>query len=99
MSNEQPLDRPATLKRAAKPAPDENIDPVDAAPQQPPAPATPPAATRAPKRREVTFPFSTRVSQPVLDVLDAVTAGSFAPSQRAAIEEAVLNYWGPKVKP
>lgn len=99
MSSNQPLDRPATLKRAPKPAADESVDPVDAPTPAEKKPATAAATPRAPKRREATFPLSTRVVQPVLDTLDSVVAGGHAMSQRAAIEEAIINYWGPKLEP
>lgn len=106
--NEAMKDRPASLtRRAPRPAPDEAIDPVDAAPQlrlQPTVEAsgTPskeevPRKTnttaRPSKRREVTIPLGTRLSVPVMDVLDhAVRTQEI--TIREALEQAIMSRWG-----
>ena len=95
------LDRPASLKRAPKPAPDNTADPIE-----PSVPIIPPKAdaaeysysTPVPKRRlaarrEATVPLSTRVSLEVDSLLQAVKDSGEVASIRAAIEEAVLTHW------
>lgn len=97
-------DRPASLtRRGPKPAPDEAIDPVDAAPQ--PTTPTPvaPAAVIAPqnmntsvrpsKRREVTIPLGTRLSVPVMEVLDQAVLEQGI-TIRDALEQAIMSRWG-----
>lgn len=98
MSNAtQPEDRPATLKRQPKPAADEKKDPVDPTPAVDAAERSQaPTPKRAPKHREPTYPLSSRVVVEVLNTLDEVVTNGRAPSQRAAIEEAILGYWGKK---
>ncbi len=100
-------DRPASLtRRGPKPAPDEAIDPVDAAPQPrtlttPPSfapPAEAPAqnvktTARPSKRREVTIPLGTRLSVPVMDVLDQAVL-DYGITIREALEQAIMSRWG-----
>lgn len=91
-------ERPASLKRPPRPAPDENVDPVDApapAPASPPAaPAEVPAAAPAPRRkREITVPFSTRLSPETLDLIDQATAQT-GQTIRGVVEEAIRARWG-----
>ena len=103
----QDQDRPATLSRRPKPAADETVDPVTYTFQGPAAPATE-AATTAPTavrveehvaavgrrgRREVTFPFSTRLSQDIQEILDAAVAREGI-TVREATEQAIRNKWG-----
>lgn len=99
--NNASQDRPAALKRTPKPAADENVDPVDAQPvvaAKPRSTAAPAAPReRVVKKREVTFPLSTRVVQEVLDTIDIAVSAGLAPSQRAAIEEAIIGYWKDKL--
>lgn len=92
-------DRPATLSRRPKPAADETVDPVTYTSPGPAAPATEAAtalhvaAVGRRGRREVTFPFSTRLSQDVQEVLDAAVAREGI-TVREATEQAIRNKWG-----
>jgi len=98
-------DRPASLKKAPKPAADSSVDPIVVAPDLTPAAASPSAAApaaaspatqpapAAKPRREVTVPLSTRVSAQVIETLDAAVA-SEGITVRAAIEEAIIARWG-----
>ncbi len=102
-------ERPAMLpRRGPQPAADELMDPVDvvkpmaspapAAVQSPaaaPAASAPVAVRGRPKKREVTLPLGNRISTEVFDLLDEAT--EIAGSQRAALEEAITKYWGPKL--
>ena len=106
MSNDK-LERPASLKRAPKPAADDNLDPVDVPPSATPAPAPTPAVAPQPaapttpapaatgRRREVTIQLSSRVAVDVIEILDQVVA-EHGLSQRAAIETAIREHWGKK---
>lgn len=97
-------DRPASLtRRGPKPAPDEAIDPVDAAPQpsaEPPAlpqaktePQNSNTPSRTSKRREVTIPLGTRLSVPVMEVLDQAVLDQGI-TIREALEQAIMFRWG-----
>jgi len=102
-------ERPAMLpRRGPQPAADELMDPVDVVK---PVASTAPAGARPPvaspvasasvaargrsKKREVTLPLGNRINKEVFDLLDEAT--EVAGSQRAALEEAITNYWGPKL--
>lgn len=85
-------ERPATLRRTPRPAPDEAVDPVDTAPPLARTPSPAPAAPQRGRRREITVPFSTRVSPDVIELIDnAAAAGDM--TIRAVIEEAVRSRW------
>lgn len=90
-------DRPAALpaRRRPQPAPDETVDPVDYAPaaQAVAAPAPAAATTRTKRKRELTFPFSTRISQDVQELLDAAVEAE-AITVREAVEQAIRTRWG-----
>jgi hypothetical protein len=95
-------DRPSSLaRRGPRPAPDEAVDPVHFAPVPQPdrtpdtAPAEPSeAAVRPSKRkRELTFPFSTRLSQEVQSILDDAV-DSEGITVREAVEQAIRTRWG-----
>ncbi len=101
-------DRPASLiRRGPKPAPDEAIDPVDAAPQPRAQPATDPTilpqvqaepqnsntTSRPSRRREVTIPLGTRLSVPVMEVLDQAVHDQEI-TIREALEQAIVSRWG-----
>lgn len=90
-------DRPAALpaRRRPQPAPDETVDPVDYAPAaQAVAAPTPVAATaRTKRKREATFPFSTRISQDVQEILDAAVEAEGI-TVREAVEQAIRTRWG-----
>lgn len=97
-------DRPASLtRRGPKPAPDEAIDPVDAAPQpstEPPAlpqaqavPQNSTTPSRPSRRREVTIPLGTRLSVPVMEVLDQAVLDQGI-TIREALEQAIMFRWG-----
>lgn len=101
-------DRPASLiRRGPKPAPDESLDPVDAAPQPRTQPATEPPVlpqtqaepqnsntpSRPSKRREVTIPLGTRLSVPVMEVLDQAVLDQGI-TIREALEQAIMSRWG-----
>lgn len=115
-------ERPTSLaRRAPRPAPDENVDPVDYSPQattgDEPTPATQrseklpptthkPAEQPRPKRRpsekknhntvgkrEITVPFSTRLTPEVVQLIDQATAET-GMSQRAVVENAIRETWG-----
>lgn len=101
-------DRPELLKRRGpKPAPDEAIDPVDAAPaprvefatSHPSEPKKEVLAENTNKvirkggRREVTIPLGTRLSVPVMDVLDRAVAEQGI-TIREALEQAIMSRWG-----
>lgn len=91
-------DRPSSLaRRGPRPAPDEAVDPVHFAPVPQPdtAPAQPSeAASRSSKRkRELTFPFSTRLSQEVQSILDDAV-DSEGITVREAVEQAIRTRWG-----
>ncbi|SDI70605.1 hypothetical protein SAMN04488693_11936 [Arthrobacter subterraneus] len=90
-------DRPATLSRKPRPAPDERVDPVDY-PQPPATPAKPkaqeaPAPVQKKRKREATFPFSTRLSEEVLGILEDAVAREGI-TIRDAVEQAIRGRWG-----
>lgn len=96
-------DRPTSLKRAPKPAADNNVDPitstpVEGTPERVPetTPAASPAAP-APKARrggrEITVPLSTRLSEQVIEILDTAVATEGI-TVRAALEDAIRTRWG-----
>jgi len=99
MSDQQ--DRPNDLRarRRPQPAADEKVDPVDY--QRPAtvsaafqtsvtAPSVP--TRRGRPRREVTVPFSTRLSPEIVELIDAATEGG--ETIRSVIEEAVRSRYG-----
>lgn len=102
-------DRPKDLRVRRKPqaAADERVDPVDY--QQPAATAassmvTPqnaaqpaPAVRRGRPRREVTVPFSTRLSPDIVELIDAATEDG--ETIRSVIEEAVRARYGQDSRP
>jgi hypothetical protein len=85
MTND-PQDRPAVLRRAPRPSPDEKVDPVDY-----PAPTT----VRKIPRREITVSLSTRISQGVSDILYAAVEAEGI-SVRDAVEQGIKARWGNK---
>lgn len=98
---DQQQDRPKDLRarRRPQPAVDEKVDPVDY--QQPAAvqpalrsPSMQPAANarRGRPRREVTVPFSTRLSPEIVELIDAATEDG--ETIRSVIEEAVRSRYG-----
>ncbi|MHA7294345.1 hypothetical protein [Arthrobacter sp. HLT1-21] len=90
-------DRPAALpaRRRPQPAPDETVDPVDYSPaaQAVAAPAAAAGTTRTRRKRELTFPFSTRISQDVQELLDAAVEAEGI-TVREAVEQAIRTRWG-----
>lgn len=107
MMTDSQEERPATLRRTPRPAADEAVDPVDSRPPavSPPgvaAPATLPAAgaqqlpdSPAPPRRrgrEVTVPFSTRLSPEIIELVDQAAAET-GYTIRAVVEEALRHRW------
>lgn len=92
-------DRPAALpaRRRPQPAPDETVDPVDYAPapaaQSVAAPAPAAGTSRTKRKRELTFPFSTRISQDVQELLDAAVEAEGI-TVRDAVEQAIRTRWG-----
>jgi hypothetical protein len=46
-----------------------------------------------PRRREITMPFSTRLTVEILDLIDAAVEREGI-TQRAAVEMAILEKWG-----
>lgn len=100
-------DRPAELRRKPKPAADETVDPVNyTGPTLNPSKSTErpqngtneranqaPEPARRRSRREVTFPFSTRLSQEVQDVLDKAVDREGL-TVREAVEQAIRKTWG-----
>jgi hypothetical protein len=95
-------DRPSSLaRRGPRPAPDEAVDPVhfvpdpkldrslDAAPSEPNEIAVRPSK----RKRELTFPFSTRLSQEVQAILDHAV-DSEGITVREAVEQAIRSRWG-----
>lgn len=96
--NDNLQDRPATLVRRPKPAADETVDPVDYSPPVKTTTETREFGSRTgptPRRgrREVTFPFSTRLSQEVQGLLDEAVAREGI-TVREAIEQAIRFKWG-----
>jgi hypothetical protein len=98
---------PALPKRPIRPAPDEGIDPVDVPPVSTKEKKAPTRTRKvvasaqvagaldmpAPKQQPVAvFPFSTRLSQEVMDILKTVTDTGV--SQRAAVEHAIRKTYG-----
>ncbi|WP_296216370.1 CopG family transcriptional regulator [uncultured Corynebacterium sp.] len=84
-------DRPASLTRKPRPAPDEATDPVT--PQQttpPPGHTQTETPTQRRKRRVATVPLSTRLDPDVLDILDTA-AHEHGWTIRAAIEHAITS--------
>lgn len=95
-------DRPPSLtRRGPRPAPDEAVDPVHFVPdpqQDRGLAATPPEPTEAvvrssKRKRELTFPFSTRLSQEVQAILDEAV-DSEGITVREAVEQAIRSRWG-----
>lgn len=85
---------PATVQSVTPSTPP---TPVAEAPVSLPTPSTsPPAATpRGRPRREVTLPFSTRLSVDVLNLIDeAVANGEGGGVIRNVVEEAIRARWG-----
>ncbi len=89
---------PALTRRSPRPAPDETVDPVHFVPPGEQAPAATvvkqeTAEKAVKRRRELTFPFSTRLSQEVQEILDrAVDAEGI--TVREAVEQAIRSRWG-----
>jgi hypothetical protein len=94
-------DRPSSLaRRGPRPAPDEAVDPVHFTPvtqsdrASEPASPEPREVVRLSKRkRELTFPFSTRLSQEVQLILDQAV-DSEGITVREAVEQAIRSRWG-----
>jgi len=99
---EQKQARPDLLKRPPRPTADEGIDPVLVQPPPKRAPRNRKIASvkveatldlPAPRQQPVAvFPFSTRLSQEVMDILKTITDTGV--SQRAAVEHAIRNTYG-----
>lgn len=90
-------DRPAILSRKPRPAPDERVDPVDY-PQPPVAQAKQRTEeiqqpVQRKRKREATFPFSTRLSEEVLGILEDAVAREGI-TIRDAVEQAIRGRWG-----
>lgn len=89
-------DRPASLRRMPRPAPDERVDPVDyRAPSTPAAAAAPePSALvrRGRPRRELTAQFSTRLTPEVIDLIDRAAARE-GTTIRDVVEQAIRRTW------
>jgi hypothetical protein len=107
MSDQQ--ERPdLNRRRRPQPAPDERVDPVDYRQAASPAPvetttavaakqtsAVAAPAQRGRPRREVTVPFSTRLSPDVFDLIDAaVASGVDGTTIRAVLEAAIREKYG-----
>lgn len=88
-------DRPSVLtRRRPQPAPDETVDPVDYTPSAQRVAAEPAVGNvRAKRKRELTFPFSTRLSQDVQELLDAAVEAEGI-TVREAVEQAIRTRWG-----
>lgn len=103
MTDNLPDRPPALTRRGPRPAPDETVDPVHFVPNSPQGQASAPPAesqqqapTKAAKRkRELTFPFSTRLSQDVQEALDQAVE-SEGITVREAVEQAIRSRWGSK---
>ncbi|MDZ5146313.1 hypothetical protein [Microbacterium testaceum] len=105
-------DRPATLKRAPRPAPDENIDPVAptpvpaASPTPAPAPAPAPTTKTGKKRgpynvvRIEKKPATYRLPLDVHEIIDNARNEAAARGDRLTNDEvitmAVRAFWGKK---
>ena len=102
----RPSEAPAAAPRPEKPG--EESTPAESSPAADPAAGTPTASTNAPAtapvtaprgrpRREVTLPFSTRLSEDVLNLIDeAVANGEGGGVIRHVVEEAIRARWGHK---
>lgn len=103
----RPSEVPAAAQRAEEtPAP--GSSPAESSPAADPASVTPAAPITAPApapvigprgrpRREVTLPFSTRLSEDVLNLIDeAVANGEGGGVIRHVVEEAIRARWGHK---
>lgn len=91
-------DRPELpQRRGPKPAPDERLDPVDAAPSLRAVPEAQPFQPKSVvrKKREATIPIGPRISVSVMEILDKAVE-EHGISQRQAIEEAIVARWGSK---
>ena len=97
--------RPATLN-PPRPAPDEDVDPVDhkpAAPKRAPRGKVVAKAAKedylqaAPKQREVVFPLSTRMGELPTRALEAEVRRS-GKTVRVVVEEAVMLAYGQDAK-
>lgn len=94
-------ERPVLTRKPIRPTPDEGVDPVDV-----PPPAVEKARSRkiasakteavltlTPRQEPVAvFPFSTRLSQEVMDILKSVT--NTGVSKRDAVEYAIRMTYG-----
>ena len=101
MTNNLPDRPPALTRRGPRPAPDETVDPVHfvSKPVQDQSPVSTPDPDRqalpkvAKRKRELTFPFSTRLSQDVQETLDQAVE-SEGITVREAVEQAIRSRWG-----
>ena len=102
-------ERPTSLRRMPRPAPDERVDPVDyraPAPAQAAAPTTSsttarsaaavessPTPRRGRPRRELTAQFSTRLTPDVIALIDQA-ADREGTTIRDVVEQAIRRTWG-----
>lgn len=89
---------PAVSNAAASTRDLRNLDrpPVMALPSfEPPAPL--PSRRGRPRGRELTVPFSTRISQDISELIDAASDEQGL-TQRSVIEIAVREYWGVRAR-
>lgn len=90
MSNEMP-ERPAAGKRRApRPAPDVNVDPIESTSAS--EKQTSKIVSAPPERKTVRVPFSNRLSEDTMDTLARVKAETKIPIYEA-IELAVAEKW------
>jgi hypothetical protein len=87
---------PVDYRQPAAPSPAATpVAPILPTPSADPTPAPVAPAQRGRPRREVTVPFSTRLSPDVLDLIDAaVTAGGNGTTIRGVVETAIREKYG-----
>ena len=84
-------DRPDSLARMPKPAPDEIYDPVDTPSVMK---KTTPAPAESPRRvREAKAPLSALVSLEIIDIVEEISIQRKM-TKRSVIEEAIRAHWG-----
>jgi hypothetical protein len=100
MSDQQDRPKDLRVRRRPQPATDERVDPVDYQQRSTNSSQTPERtitessapARRGRPRREVTVPFSTRLSPEIVELIDA--ASENGETIRSVIEEAVRSRYG-----
>lgn len=86
---------PSAAAVTSNPRIDERTSAVTSPPLEPATPM-PPRRGR-PRGRELTVPFSTRISQDVSELIDAISDDQGV-TQRSVIEIAVREYWGGRAR-